>query len=129
LRERLQDFERAREGNYAIDVFDFAALDFAIFGVVIGVRQEFADGGEARATVGLADDIIGDEAVFVGPDGPDTGDCGGGVDEHAIEIEEHSAALNFHGRYDTYFAWQESGFIDLVHRLSLVFRDDRSEYA
>jgi hypothetical protein len=79
LRESLQDLERAGEGDYAFDVFDFAALDFAIFGVVVGVGEEFADGGEAGAAVGLADDFVGNEAVFIRPDGPDAGYRGGGV--------------------------------------------------
>ncbi|MCU1239803.1 MAG: hypothetical protein JWO71_529 [Candidatus Acidoferrum typicum] len=96
LRESLQDFESAGEGNYAFDVFDFAALDFAIFGGVVGVGEEFADGGEAGAAVGLADDFVGNEAVFIRPDGPYAGNGGGGVYQDAVEIEEHTSALNFH---------------------------------
>jgi hypothetical protein len=46
--------------------------------------------------VGLADDLFGDEAVLVGPDGPDAGYGGGGVDQDAVEIEEDTAAVNFH---------------------------------
>jgi hypothetical protein len=92
----LQEFEGAGEGNYAFGVFDFAALDFAIFGFVVGVWEEFANGGDAGAAVGLADDVVWDEGVFVGPDGPDAGYGGSGVDENAVEIEEDTAALNFH---------------------------------
>jgi hypothetical protein len=84
LRESLQEFEGAGEGNYAADVFDFAALDFAIFGFVVGVGEEFANGGEAGAAVGLADDFFRDEAMLVGPDGPDARDGGSGVDEDAV---------------------------------------------
>jgi hypothetical protein len=84
LRESLQEFEGAGEGNDANDVFDFAALDFTIFGFMVSVREEFADGGEAGAAVGLADDLVGDKAVFVGPDGPDAGDSGSGVYQDAI---------------------------------------------
>ncbi len=47
--------------------------------------------------MGLADDFLGDEAVLVGPDGPDARDGGGGVDEDSVQIEEHTAAVNFHG--------------------------------
>jgi len=36
------------------------------------------------------------ETVLVGPDGPDAGYGRGGVDEDAVEIEEQSAAVNFH---------------------------------
>jgi len=97
LRKRLQNFESAGEGNYTLGVFDFAALYFAIFDDGIGVREEIANGGDAGTAVGLADDFVGYEAVLVGPDGPDAGYGGGGVDENAVEIEEHTAAVNFHG--------------------------------
>jgi hypothetical protein len=97
LREGLQEFEGAGEGNHAFGVFDFAALDFAIFGDVVGVGKEFADGGDARAAVSPADDFVWDEAVLDSPFGPHAGDCWSGVHEHAVEIEEHAAALNFHG--------------------------------
>jgi hypothetical protein len=100
----LQDFEGAGEGNYAFNVFDFATLDLAIFGVVIGVRQEFANCGHAGAAVGLADDIVRHEAVFVGPNGPDAGYCGSGVYQDAVKIEEHTAALNFHAVHDTWYS-------------------------
>jgi hypothetical protein len=109
LREGLQEFESAREGNYAFGVFDFAALDFTIFGFVVGVGEEFTDGGDARTAVGLADDLVGDEAVLVGPDGPDAGYGGSGVDEDAVEIEEHSTALNFHGLNNTWYSARSVG--------------------
>ena len=96
LRDCLQEFESAGEGNHACDVFDFAALDFAIFGGVIGVGKEFAYGGDAGAAVGLAYDFLGDEAVLGGPLGPNARDGGGGIDQDAVEIEEHTAALNSH---------------------------------
>jgi hypothetical protein len=97
----VQEFEGAGERNDAFGVFDFAALDFAIFGDVIGVGEEVADGSHAGAAMSLADDFVGDEAVFFGPEGPDAGYGGSGVDQYAVEIEEHSAALNFHAFDDT----------------------------
>jgi bifunctional aspartokinase / homoserine dehydrogenase 1 len=96
LRESLQHFEGAREGNNAAGVFDFAALDLAILCCRIGAGEEFANGGDAGASVGLADDFFGDEAVLVGPDGPDAGDGGRGVDQDAVQVEEDAAAVNFH---------------------------------
>src|ERR1700682_201911 len=63
---------------------------------MVGGGEEFADGGEAGAAVGLADHFVGDEAVFIRPDGPDAGDRGRGVYQDAVEIEEHTSALNFH---------------------------------
>src|SRR6266849_3227377 len=97
LRESLQDFESAGEGNHAFNVRDFAAFDFAIFRFVIGVGQQLANGGDAGLAVSLADDFARIEAVLVGPDGPDARDGRGGVDEDAVEIEQDAAAMNFHG--------------------------------
>src|SRR4029077_1735908 len=96
LRDYLQEFDSAGEGNHAFDVFDFAAFDFAIFDVVIGARKEFADGGDAGTAVGLADDFLGDETVLRGPLGPDARDGGSGINEHTVKIEEHATAVNFH---------------------------------
>jgi hypothetical protein len=84
LRKNLKELERAGEGNYAVGVFDFAALDFAIFGFMIGVGQEVADGGDTGAAMSLANDLVGDEAVLVGPDGPDASNGGSGVNQDAI---------------------------------------------
>src|SRR4029077_11653454 len=103
LRDCLQELEGAGEGNYAFDVFDFTALDFAIFRVVIGVRKQIANGGNAGASVGLADDVVGNETVFRGPFRPHARDSGSGVDQYAVEIEEHTAAHNFHALDDTEF--------------------------
>ena len=83
-RESLQDFERSGEGDDAFSVFDFAALDLAIFRVMIGVREEVANRGDAGASVSLADDLVGKKAVLVGPDGPDTGYGRSGVDQDAV---------------------------------------------
>jgi len=47
--------------------------------------------------VGSADDFFGHETMLSGPLRPDTSDGRGGVDEDAIEIEEHTATLDFHG--------------------------------
>ena len=104
LRERLQEFESAGKGNHALDVFNFGAFDFAIFGVVIGVGKEFAYGGDAGAAVGLAHDIIRIESMFLRPDCPNARDRGSGVHEHAVQIKEHTAALNFHEIHDTWYS-------------------------
>ena len=92
----MQEFESAGEGNHAFGVFDFAAFDFAIFGDVVGVREKFADGGDAGAAVSPADDFVGDEAVLHSPFGPHAGDCRSRIHEHAVEVKEHTAALNVH---------------------------------
>jgi hypothetical protein len=96
LRERSQDLYGAREGDDAVGVFDLAALDFAIFGLVVGVGEKFADRGEARAAVSLANDFIGNEAMFFRPERPDAGYRGRGVNENAVQIEEYAAGVNFH---------------------------------
>ena len=53
----------AWEGNYAVDVKNFAAFDFAIFCFVICVGKKLADRGHAGATVSIMDGFIGIEAV------------------------------------------------------------------
>ena len=56
--------------------------------------QQFAQGGDAGAAVGLADDRVGVEAVDAGEAGPAAGDGGGGVDKHAVEVEEEGLAAD-----------------------------------
>jgi len=63
---------------------------------VVGLRQEFANGRHTRAPVSLAHDIVGNETVLAGPDGPDARDGRGRVDQDAVEIEEHTQTMNFH---------------------------------
>ncbi len=94
-RERAEEFERAGQRDDAVEVFDFAALDFVIFGFDVAVREVVANGGDAGAAVGGVGDFGGVEAVFESPAGPDAGDSGGGVDEDTVEIEEDSAGEDF----------------------------------
>ena len=85
---------RSREGDDAFEIFDFAALDFAILGGVVGVGQVFADGGEAGASVSFGDDLLGIEAVFERPTGPYAGHGGSGIDEDTIEVEEQGGGVD-----------------------------------
>jgi hypothetical protein len=94
LRNRLQERQRSRECDNIGDVLDFAALDFAIFRVVIAVGQQFDDCGEARPAVGFAHDFVRNQAMFEGPAGPHAGDRGRGINEHPVHIEEHGTAMN-----------------------------------
>ena len=94
----LQEVQGARKSCYIGDVFDFEALDFTIFSVVIAARQQFADGGEAGAAMGLTNYILGHQAMTEGPNGPYARDGGGGIDEDAVHVEENRAALNHGGR-------------------------------
>jgi len=95
-RESLQDFDGAGEGDDAVGVFDFAALDDAIFGLVVSVGEKLADSGEAGTAVGLTNDVVGNKAVSFCPESPDTCYDRGGVYKDAIQIEEDAAAVNFH---------------------------------
>jgi len=61
------------------ELFDLAALDFAIFGVVIAARQQFDDRGQARPAMRLAHDFVRNQAVFKGPASPHARDGGRGV--------------------------------------------------
>jgi len=53
-----------------------------------GLGEEFLDADEAGAAVSLFDNSGGVEAVLVGPGLPDAGYGGGGIDKHAVHIEE-----------------------------------------
>ena len=52
------------------------------------MREEFLDGGETGAAVGVQDGVVGIEVVLEGPTRPDAGDGGGGVDEDAVHVEQ-----------------------------------------
>ena len=85
----------AWEGNYAVDVKNFAAFDFAIFCVVICVGKKLADRGDAGATVSIMDGFIGIEAVLARPPGPDAHHGGRGVDQDSIHVKQERFAGNF----------------------------------
>lgn len=93
-RERTEKGERAGQGNYAFEILNFAALDFAIFRGVVGMGKVFADGGQAGAALGSARDLLRVKAMFERPPCPHPGYGGRGVNEHAIQIEQESAAAN-----------------------------------
>src|SRR6476646_6942117 len=42
----------------------------------------------------LSNDFLGHKAVFERPHGPDAGDSGRGIDEHAVHVENYAAASN-----------------------------------
>jgi hypothetical protein len=99
--------QSAGERDYISDVFDFAAFDVAIFGVVIAPREQFDDGGETGSAVRVAHDFLGDKAMFKSPSGPNAHDSGSGVNEDAIHVEEYSSA------------------VDPCHRLNWLFKKRR----
>ncbi len=80
--------DRAGQGDDACEIGDFAALDFAILSVVIGVGQIVAHRGETRAAVGASDNFFGIESVLKSPLMPDALDGRRGVDEHSVEVKE-----------------------------------------
>jgi hypothetical protein len=69
------------------NVLDFHAFDFAVFGFVIPVGKKLADGRDAGPAVRLVHDLFGNEAVRHSPLGPNAGDGGRGIDQHAVHIE------------------------------------------
>jgi hypothetical protein len=86
--------QSAGERDDISDVFDLAAFDIAIFGVVIAPREQFDDGGETGAAMRVAHDILGHKAMFKSPSGPNARDSGSGVNQHAIHVEEYSSAVD-----------------------------------
>ena len=93
-------FERAGKRDHPFKVFDFAAFDFAILDFVIGVREIFADGRKAGASVGarrrLRQDRIRARSAQLAPD---AGDGGSGVDEDSVHVEEKCSAVKFGHTY------------------------------
>src|SRR4029077_17774833 len=68
--EGPQQVDGAGQSDYVRDVFYLPLLHLAVFGIVIGVGKEFTEGGDARPTVGLADDGVRVEAVDASEAGP-----------------------------------------------------------
>jgi len=90
--------ERAGQRDDALEVFHFAALDFAVLGFVVGVREIVANRGHAGASVSASYDFGGIESVLDGPVMPDAGDGGRGVHENAIHVEKERGAADLgHG--------------------------------
>lgn len=86
-----KEFFRAGERDNIVDVFDFGAFHPVVFGQMdgrIGVGEEFLDGGEASATVGAQDGVVGVEVVLAGPACPDAGNGGSGIDKDTVHVEQ-----------------------------------------
>ena len=62
---------------------------------MIGLGEKFADGGETGPAMGTMYGLLGIEAVLVRPGGPHAGYGGGGIDQHAIKVEQDALAANF----------------------------------
>jgi hypothetical protein len=130
LRRRNEGEKSLRTGKSddVGDLFDFASFHPTIFcqmngGIRFG--KEFAYGSQTSSAVGRADDEIGVEIVLEGPAGPDAGDGGGGVDEHAVHVDEEAFAGDVWHRFilmryccDTkMFAWSKAAH-DAVQSIS-----------
>ena len=77
----------ARQQDYAIEVFDFAAFDFVIFAVDIRVGQKLADGASTGAAVRHVNHGLWIKAMLHGPAMPHPLDRGSGIDEHTIQVK------------------------------------------
>lgn len=89
-----QQGERAGQRDDAFEIFDFAALDLAVLGFMIGVRQVFTHRRETGAAMGAGNYFFGIESVLNGPSAPDTRHRGSGVDEDSVHVEEESGAVD-----------------------------------
>ena len=88
-----KEFERAGQWNYAFDILNLTALDLAILGLVICLRQVLLHRGEAGTPVGAGDDFVGIESAIGSPAPPDTGNGRGRVDENAVHVEEKGGTV------------------------------------
>jgi hypothetical protein len=87
----------AGQQDDTIEILHFTAFDFVIFlvensAVSIGGGEQFADGGSTGAAVRHADDHLRVKIVLTRPALPDSRNGGSGVDEHAVQVKEQSAA-------------------------------------
>jgi hypothetical protein len=56
--------------------------------------KKFADRRETGAAMGASNNFVGVESVLDGPATPDARDCGRGIDEDSVHIEEKSGAVD-----------------------------------
>jgi hypothetical protein len=85
----------AGQSDNVRDIVDFGLLHPKVFSEVGfggGMGEEFLDADETGAAVGVLDNKVGVETVFVGPGFPDTGHGRGGINEDTVHIEEQGRA-------------------------------------
>src|SRR5689334_19805864 len=70
FRQALQQFERSRQRNDTLDIFNLTALHFAILQLMISVREIFPNRGKAGTAVGTGDDLLRVESAFYSPTPP-----------------------------------------------------------
>ncbi len=69
--------EGAGTCRYTGKIFYLPPFDFAVLGLVVCIRKEFANGGDAGPSLGHACDSFRIESVLEGPPFPDTSYGGG----------------------------------------------------
>jgi hypothetical protein len=94
--QRVKQAQDPGQRYHTVGVFDLPALHLAIFGLVIGVREEFAKRDHAGPPVSAADDLFRYEAVEQRPPAPATSDGRSGIDQHSVEIKQDTESTNVH---------------------------------
>jgi hypothetical protein len=69
-RKGTQEFRGSGQSHNSFDVFNLQALDFAIFRLMVRVREEFADGADAGPPMRNFHHGIGIKAMLPRPNGP-----------------------------------------------------------
>ena len=90
----MQEFQSSRKRHYIGDVLNFPALELAILGVVVSIREQFDDRGKARPTMRSVCDFVRIKAMLEGSAVPNASDRGRRIHKHAIHVEQHRTALN-----------------------------------
>src|SRR5277367_3164001 len=94
FRKSLQEVQCSRKCYDIRDILNFPALEFAIFCLVVAIREQFDNCCEARPTMRSAHDFVWVKAMLEGPAGPNTSDRRRRVHKHAIHVEQHRTTLN-----------------------------------
>jgi hypothetical protein len=71
---------------------NFAAFHFEVLGLMVGVREIVAYGRNAGTSMRSTNNVIGIESVPDCPPRPNASNGRRGVDQHAIQVEQESAA-------------------------------------
>src|SRR5207249_1455697 len=92
---RLKQRKGAGERDVSVHVIEFSTIDIALIRVGLGIVRQFRNRGMTGTPVRPANGFLGIEPMLVRPDCPNTCYRGSRIDEHSIEVKQHSFALNF----------------------------------
>src|SRR5262249_20762092 len=88
-REASQEVGSTGNDDHALFVLNFHLIDSEVFFLGLQFGSDGADGFDAAAAMCHFDDVVGIAVVLRCPFAPYTLNCGGGVNQDTIKIEEN----------------------------------------